>query len=117
MNKQTPPGIVALTFALFGVVWIFTGEYLSTALLDDRFADRASFEIAKGLLFVGLASVSVYVLSLWLWQSRFALYAAINDIGEAIFIVGADGNIRAANDPLLKMSRDGAPLGKIEPAI
>lgn len=112
MNKQIPPGIIALTFALFGVVWIFAGEYLADALFDDSFANRASFEVAKGLLFVGLASVGVYVLSLWLWQSRFALFSAINDVGEAIFVVGADGRIHAANDLLLKMARGGARLGK-----
>src|SRR6185369_9147857 len=62
ISGQLTPAGIALRYAAFAALWIIVSSYLLTITVDDR-SLYSLIEIAKGLLFVAVTSVLVFMLA------------------------------------------------------
>lgn len=101
MRPIMNPMRAALVYAFFGALWILASD----TIVDDLFQDVHSAVVAqtlKGLLYVGVTTLLVYVLA------RRATHECERDLGwyrslfskspDAVFIVGPDGRYIEVNE-------------------
>ncbi len=61
LSKVLTPAGVAMIYALFGELWIISSSYFLSISVDDP-ALQSQIEIAKGLLFVAITAVLIFLL-------------------------------------------------------
>ena len=88
--------IVAGTFVLAGLAWVFLTDVVLYTQSHDR-AFVARVETAKGWAFIGLAGLLVYGITFLavarLDRVRRLIVATVESIGDGVLLLGHDHNI------------------------
>jgi signal transduction histidine kinase len=100
--------LVAGTFAVAGLLWVFLTDVILYAVSHDR-AFVARVETAKGWTFIGLAGLLVYGIAFLsaarLDRVRRLIVATVESIGDGVLLLGHDRTIAYANPAAARMLR------------
>ncbi len=100
--------VVVIVFLVAGSAWILFSDLLLYSVIQDR-AVVARLETAKGWVFVALAALLLYVVTLrsaaQIARANKTISAVVESIGDGVLLLGSDRKIIYANPASIRMLR------------
>ncbi len=110
-SERSVAASVALIFIGAGFAWVVVTDSLLYLLTTDAVL-IGRLETAKGWLFIALAGIFLYFVTLRsaakLARARRTIAAIIESLGDGILLIGRDHTVTHANEAALKMLRVGS---------